>query len=95
MLLQPGRTALMVHVRIAPRGTLLRRGAAPAESRAQRQARYADFPKFRALRLPGRELGRLLLLARPPARAHVLGELARSAVAVPLAVDSLGPPSTQ
>lgn len=38
---------------IAPRGTLLLRGAAPAESRAQRQARYADFPKFRALRLPG------------------------------------------
>jgi len=37
---------------IAPRGTLLRAGAAPGASRCERQARYADFPAFRAL-VPG------------------------------------------
>lgn len=31
---------------IAPRGTLLARGAAPGESLLQRQARYGDFPPF-------------------------------------------------
>ncbi|MDQ2089234.1 hypothetical protein [Marimonas arenosa] len=35
---------------IAPRGTLVRRGEAPGEPLATRQARYADFPAFRALR---------------------------------------------
>ncbi|WP_146589957.1 hypothetical protein [Puniceibacterium confluentis] len=34
---------------IAPRGTLLRAGADPQESLAQRRARYADFPRFRGL----------------------------------------------
>ena len=37
---------------IAPRGTLLRRGAEPEESLAQRQARYRDFPAFRGLTYP-------------------------------------------
>ncbi len=37
---------------IAPRGTLLRAGAEPAEPIAARRARYADFPPFRALRGP-------------------------------------------
>lgn len=37
---------------IAPRGTLLRAGAAPDEPPAQRQARYADFPPFRGLMHP-------------------------------------------
>ncbi|WP_323765373.1 hypothetical protein [Marinovum sp.] len=37
---------------IAPRGLLLRRGTDPAERRAEREARYADFPPFRGLRLP-------------------------------------------
>ncbi|MBU2983206.1 hypothetical protein KO498_15465 [Lentibacter algarum] len=32
---------------IAPRGTLLMRGAEPKEELAERQRRYADFPKFR------------------------------------------------
>lgn len=36
---------------IAPRGTLLKRGAEPAEPRAERQARYGDFPAFRGLAL--------------------------------------------
>jgi hypothetical protein len=31
---------------VAPRGTLLKRGAAPDESRETRGARYADFPPF-------------------------------------------------
>lgn len=33
---------------IAPKGTLLARGAEPGETLAQRQTRYADFPGFRA-----------------------------------------------
>ncbi|MEM7520975.1 MAG: hypothetical protein AAF307_08045 [Pseudomonadota bacterium] len=37
---------------IAPRGMLLRTGCEPAETLAQRQARYRDFPPFRALRFP-------------------------------------------
>ena len=37
---------------IAPRGMLLRRGATAGETRAERQARYADFPPFRGLRPP-------------------------------------------
>lgn len=37
---------------IAPRGMLLRAGDAPAESAEIRQARYADFPAFRAINLP-------------------------------------------
>ena len=37
---------------IAPRGTLLRKGEAPDESLAERQARYADFPPFRGLCFP-------------------------------------------
>ncbi|MDF1726564.1 MAG: hypothetical protein P1U53_02335 [Sulfitobacter sp.] len=37
---------------IAPRGRLLRRGAEPEETLADRQARYADFPPFRGLDLP-------------------------------------------
>ncbi|SNR56238.1 hypothetical protein [Puniceibacterium sediminis] len=32
---------------VAPKGTLLRAGDAPAETPEQRQARYADFPEFR------------------------------------------------
>lgn len=40
---------------VAPRGLVLRRGAAPGESAAERAARYADFPRFRGLRLPARE----------------------------------------
>ncbi|WP_417523685.1 hypothetical protein [Marinovum sp.] len=40
---------------ITPRGTLLRRGEDPDESLSERQARYADFPPFRGLRLPGDE----------------------------------------
>jgi len=37
---------------IAPRGRLLAPGAEPQESRAQRQARYADFPRFRGISHP-------------------------------------------
>ncbi|MFX0540655.1 hypothetical protein ACEWPM_002840 [Roseovarius sp. S4756] len=37
---------------IAPKGLLLRAGAEPVEDAAQRQARYADFPSFRAIRTP-------------------------------------------
>lgn len=37
---------------IAPKGMLLRAGEAAAESLAERQARYADFPLFRGLRPP-------------------------------------------
>ena len=37
---------------IAPRGTLLRAGAEPAESQAQRKARYADFPLYRGISYP-------------------------------------------
>ncbi len=37
---------------IAPRGTLLASGAEPGESRAERQARYDDFPPFRAIAYP-------------------------------------------
>ncbi|RMD93468.1 MAG: hypothetical protein D6811_04820 [Alphaproteobacteria bacterium] len=37
---------------IAPRGTLLRAGAEPAEPPAGRAARHADFPAFRAIRYP-------------------------------------------
>lgn len=38
---------------IAPRGTLLRAGTEPSESLADRQSRYADFPAFRGISLPG------------------------------------------
>lgn len=37
---------------IAPRGTLLAAGAAPAETTIQRQQRYADFPPFRGIAMP-------------------------------------------
>lgn len=37
---------------IAPRGTLLAPGAEPGESAADRHARYADFPPFRAIAYP-------------------------------------------
>ena len=37
---------------IAPRGSLLRSGAAPQETSAERRVHYADFPKFRAIRFP-------------------------------------------
>ena len=37
---------------IAPKGTLLARGAEPGESPAERRARYADFPGFRAIAYP-------------------------------------------
>ena len=37
---------------IAPKGTLLKAGADPAETRDQRAARYADFPPFRGIALP-------------------------------------------
>lgn len=37
---------------IAPRGTLLASGAEPGESRSERQARYDDFPPFRAIAYP-------------------------------------------
>lgn len=37
---------------IAPRGMLLRAGAEPEETLAQRRARYADFPPFRGINLP-------------------------------------------
>lgn len=37
---------------IAPRGTLLAADAAPSEPRAERQARYADFPRFRGIAYP-------------------------------------------
>lgn len=37
---------------IAPRGTLLKPGARPAEDRAARRARYADFPPFRGIAYP-------------------------------------------
>ncbi len=41
----------MISSYIAPRGTLLQRGVAPAEALEARQARYADFPPFRGVRL--------------------------------------------
>lgn len=37
---------------IAPRGTLIRAGTAPPETRDVRQARYADFPAFRGIAYP-------------------------------------------
>ncbi|PVA11409.1 hypothetical protein DC366_05965 [Pelagivirga sediminicola] len=37
---------------IAPRGLLLRAGAAPQETLGQRRARYADFPPFRGIVYP-------------------------------------------
>ena len=37
---------------VAPRGTLLAPGAEPAESPADRRARWADFPPFRGIRYP-------------------------------------------
>lgn len=37
---------------IAPKGVLLRPGAAPGESAAGRRARYADFPPFRGIAYP-------------------------------------------
>jgi hypothetical protein len=37
---------------IPPRGTLLAPGAEPAESLAERRARYAEFPPFRGIRYP-------------------------------------------
>ncbi|MEQ6202586.1 hypothetical protein ABMC88_05980 [Sulfitobacter sp. HNIBRBA2951] len=37
---------------IAPRGMLLRAGAQPAEDRATRARRYADFPPFRGIAYP-------------------------------------------
>ena len=37
---------------IAPRGTLLKVGQEPAEDKAGRAARYADFPVFRGIRYP-------------------------------------------
>jgi hypothetical protein len=37
---------------IAPRGLLLRVGAAPSENPQARRARYADFPVFRGIRYP-------------------------------------------
>lgn len=37
---------------IAPKGTLVKAFAAPAETLEQRQKRYADFPAFRALKTP-------------------------------------------
>lgn len=37
---------------IAPRGTLLRAGATPAPTLAERQARYADFPPFQGVIRP-------------------------------------------
>lgn len=42
----------MISSYMDPRGTLLSKGATPAEPAAQRRARYADFPAFRALALP-------------------------------------------
>ena len=38
---------------IAPRGCLLRPGAAPGETLPQRRARYRDFPPFRGVAFPG------------------------------------------
>lgn len=37
---------------IAPKGMLLRSGAAPSEELAARRTRYADFPPFRGISLP-------------------------------------------
>ncbi|MGB3245387.1 MAG: hypothetical protein WBB25_12695 [Sulfitobacter sp.] len=37
---------------IAPRGTLLKAGAAPDENKMARQARYADFPPIRGISYP-------------------------------------------
>ncbi|MEM9968846.1 MAG: hypothetical protein AAF755_12210 [Pseudomonadota bacterium] len=37
----------MISSYVAPRGTLLGKGAEPAEDHDQRRARYADFPPFR------------------------------------------------
>lgn len=44
----------MISSYVAPRGTLLARGAEPAEPPSQRQARYVDFPEFCGLTLPAR-----------------------------------------
>ncbi len=46
---QPRRT---ISSYIAPRGQLLAPNAEPAESLAQRRARYADFPPFRGIAYP-------------------------------------------
>jgi hypothetical protein len=46
---QPQRT---ISSYIAPKGTLLRAGAAPDEDVATRAARYADFPPFRGIIYP-------------------------------------------
>ncbi|MDA7427178.1 hypothetical protein PGB28_01815 [Primorskyibacter aestuariivivens] len=43
----------MISSYIAPRGTLLAKGAEPEERGRQRRARYGDFPRFRGLSLPG------------------------------------------
>ena len=43
---QPQRT---ISSYISPRGTLLRTGEDPSETRAERARRYADFPAFRAI----------------------------------------------
>lgn len=37
---------------VKPRGTLLRKGAAPLETDGERRRRYADFPPYRGLSLP-------------------------------------------
>jgi len=37
---------------IAPRGSLLKPGATPPETKATRQARYSDFPPFRGIAYP-------------------------------------------
>lgn len=46
---QPQRT---ISSYIAPRGTLLKAGAEPAEDAPTRAARYADFPAFRGIDYP-------------------------------------------
>jgi hypothetical protein len=46
---QPWR---MISSYVAPRGTLLARGAEPAENLVSRRVRYADFPPLGGLRLP-------------------------------------------
>jgi hypothetical protein len=46
---QPWR---MISSYIAPRGTLLKRGADPAEPPRSRQARYGNFPPFRGIAYP-------------------------------------------
>lgn len=42
----------MISSYIAPKGTLLKRGAEPGETAAQRAKRYADFPPFRGIQYP-------------------------------------------